>query len=294
MSVTVRPIVVGWDTSPGSQYAVRWAAALASRLNRPLRLIFAVESPAAELGGVAFAYAQTFTADEVNAIFEPAQQIIESVSAGHPVSTEAIEGHPASVLIQATKSAELVVLGSRGHSRLVSTLIGSVSDAVASHGFCPVVVARGDSTSVDPQGPVVVGADGSRISHQAVLFAAKFADAAATRLVAVCAAPDPVQLIAPEVIVDIDHAQEVHDQAQRYLGEAIGGLRQDYPDLVIDTRIVDVPAGFALTEVAEDVGAQLVVVGSHGRGGFTGMLLGSVSRTVLHHAGCPVAVLRSQ
>jgi nucleotide-binding universal stress UspA family protein len=293
MSVTVRPIVVGWDTSPGAQQAVRWAADWARRWGRPLRLIFAVESPAAELGGVAFAYAQTFTPEEVDAIFEPALQIIETVAAGHPVSTEAIEGHPASVLIQATKSADLVVLGTRGHSRLVSTLIGSVSDAVASHGFCPVVVARGDSDSIDSQAPVVVGADGSRISHQAVLFAAKFADAAGTRLVAVCAAPDPVQLIAPEVIVDVGHAQEVHDHAQRYLGEAIGGLRQDYPDLVIDTRIVDVPAGLALTEVADDVAAQLVVVGSHGRGGFTGMLLGSVSRTVLHHARCPVAVLRS-
>ncbi|MFV0461317.1 MAG: universal stress protein [Actinomycetales bacterium] len=136
----------------------------------------------------------------------------------------------------------------------------------------------------------MVGADGSRTAAKAVAFAARFADGVGARLVAVCAVPHPSDFMVPEVAIAPEFRLELAAEAERFMAESLAGLCQEYPDLEVERRMVDLPAAAALAEHGD--GAQLVVVGSHGRGGFAGMLLGSVSRGVLFHAPCPIAVVR--
>lgn len=283
------PVVVGWDGSAGSRAAVKWAARQAGSQHRPLLLALAVYVPEPALGVFPSPAAPIYDDVEIADLLAPARELALEVSPGLAVDTVTLHGHPVAELTRLSESAAMMVIGSRGRGAFMSHLIGSTSVAVASHSSCPVVVVRG-RVSNDPAGPVVVGADGSQTSAAAVRFAARYADAVGAPLHAVCAAPDPSHLVAPDLIVTDEYRAQLHAEADRFVHESLAGICQDYPELVVDTFISDRPASPALTEAGES--AQLVVVGTHGRGGFAGMLLGSTSRAVLFHAPCPIAVVR--
>ncbi len=167
----------------------------------------------------------------------------------------------------------------------IALLVGSVAAAVATHATCPVVVVHG--TDRPAVGPVVVGVDGSPVSEDALAFAF---DAAATRrvpLVAVRCYEPPVFYPDSAIVVDWE---AVHTEEQEVLAERLAGWGERYPDVPVERVVVQGVPAAVLVEQSET--AQLVVVGSHGHGSLAGLILGSVSRAVLHRAHCPVAVVR--
>jgi nucleotide-binding universal stress UspA family protein len=186
------------------------------------------------------------------------------------------------------------VLGTRGLGGFTGLLVGSTSVALASHGHCPVVVVRSRAAGQPPpaEGPVAVGVDGTPAGEAAIAFAYEEASARGVGLVALHAWPESVLEAALDVgatTLDFEPAQQ---QAYEILAERLAGWLEKYPDVQVAREVVRDRPATALLRVAQP--AQLLVVGSHGRGGFRGLLLGSTSQHLLHHAPCPVAVVRTQ
>jgi nucleotide-binding universal stress UspA family protein len=286
-----RTVVVGVDGSEPGLDAVRWAAAEALRRAAPLRLVNAFGWPATpHIGDPGLGV------DHREVLLETARESLAAAAAeadraapGVVVEQQVVVGFPVPVLVSESARAQLVVLGDRGLGGFTGLLVGSVAIALAARAACPVVVVRGSGPDAPPGGPVVVGVDGSRLSEAALAFAV---DAAATRdvpLVAVHTWRDTVLDAATAGLVDW---QAVETEEQRVLAERLAPWTEKHPALEV-RRVVttDRPAA-ALVERSGE--AQLVVVGSRGRGGFAGLLLGSVSHALVHHAGCPVAVVREE
>lgn len=288
---TGRPVVAGVDGSECALAAVRWAAAEAVRRCRALRLVTAHAWPAggrvgdpglgvdprSVLRDVALGHLSTAAA--AAAAVAPDLEIEQVESTGLPVP----------VLQAESARAELVVLGDRGLGGFTGLLIGSVAVALAAHASCPIVVIRGpepDRTTPRPE-PVVVGVDGSPSSEAAVAFAFEAAALRGVPLVAVHTWRDLLvdATMAPLVDWDVVEADE-----REVLAERLAGWGEKYPDVAVRRLVTRDRPAHAL--VQESGRAQLVVVGSRGRGGLKGMLLGSVSQALLHHATCPVAVVR--
>jgi nucleotide-binding universal stress UspA family protein len=201
-----------------------------------------------------------------------------------------VDGDPAVVLAGESKRAELVVLGDRGLGGFTGLLLGSVAVALSAHAACPVVVVRGVEAdpAVSRPEPVVVGVDGSQGSTAAVDFAVESAVLRGVPLVAVHAWRDVLVDATMAPLVDWD---AVESDEREVLAERLAGTRAEHPDLVLRRLVVRDRPARALVD--ESRNAQLVVVGSRGRGGMQGLLLGSVSQQLLHHAHCPVAVVRT-
>jgi len=284
--MTTQSIVVGYDASEGAQAALGWALDEGARTRTPIRLVYAFEWRAV-VGSIGMSPA--VWPDE--GVREAAEKRIAAAVArlreSHPelaVSGTAVGGNAAAVLIEKSRQARMVVLGRRGHGGFADLLVGSTSVAVSAHAHCPVVVIRGEEP---PDGaPVVVGFDGSDGAWLAVEFA--FADAArrGTRVRLVQAwTPPPPRWQPP----GFDLEQQIAVERVE-LEEVAASWHEKYPEVPASAHVIAGPAAEALIEAGQ--GARLVVVGSRGRGGFRGLLLGSVSQQLLHHAPCPVAVVR--
>jgi nucleotide-binding universal stress UspA family protein len=200
-------------------------------------------------------------------------------------TTQVEIGAPIEVLGSEARRAQLLVLGDRGLGGLGGLVLGSVAVTLAARAACPVVIVRGDRA--EDGGPVVVGIDGSPVSEAAVGFAFEAAAARGVELVAVHAwsATAIDDALAP--LMDWD-AVAVEEDA--VLAERLAGWGEKYPQVVVRRHVVRDGAVHAL--VNDSRGAQLVVVGSRGRGNSSGLLLGSVSHGVLHASHCPVAIVR--
>jgi nucleotide-binding universal stress UspA family protein len=198
------------------------------------------------------------------------------VAPGVEVTDAVVTGSAVSVLGAESRSADLVVVGARGVGGFVGMLLGSTAVSLASHTRCPVMVVRGEPTDA---APIVLAVDGSAVGEAAVEFA--FAEAA-LRKAAILA----VHAWLP------DHAPPGTgvESAERLLAEALAGFAERYPDVVVRYEVLSGEPRETLIEASGN--AQLMVVGARGRGGFAGLLLGSVSQAVLHHAHCPVTVVR--
>ena len=197
-------------------------------------------------------------------------------------------GAPIEVLGSEARRAQLLVLGDRGLGGLAGLLLGSVAVGLAAHGACPVVVVRGErGRAGNEERPVVVGIDDSSISEAALAFAFEAAAARGVGLVVVHAwSPTAIDdALAP--VMDWGAAMAEEDAV---LGERLAGWEQKYPGVAVRRTVVRDGAVRALVAASRD--AQLVVVGSRGRGNATGLLLGSVSHGVLHASHCPVAIVR--
>ncbi|NLZ57426.1 MAG: universal stress protein [Corynebacterium sp.] len=290
-------VVVAVDGSDASKQAVRWAANTANKRGIPLRLASSYTMPQ-------FLYAEGMVPpqelfDDLQA--ESLEKIDEARAIAHEVAPEIkightiAEGSPIDMLLEMSKSATMIVMGSRGLGGLSGMVLGSVSGAVVSHASCPVVVVREDSAVNEDTkyGPVVVGVDGSEVSQQATEYAFAEADARGSELIAVHTWMD-MQVQAS--LAGLAAAQQQWDDVEReqteMLIERIKPLIDKYPNVPVKKIITRDRPVRALAEAAE--GAQLLVVGSHGRGGFKGMLLGSTSRALLQSAPCPMMVVRPQ
>ena len=183
-------------------------------------------------------------------------------------------------LVDLSKTAGLVVVGCRGEGGVAGALLGSVSSGLVHHAHCPQ----------PSQAPVVVGIDGSPTSELATEIAFDEASRRGVELVALHAWTDMGPLEFPRTNWAPIEWRNYKEQEEEVLSERLSGYRDRYPDVAVRKVVVSDRPAPRLLEQAEH--AQLVVVGSHGRGGFTGMLLGSVARAVVHSARVPVIVAR--
>lgn len=203
------------------------------------------------------------------------------------VSGEMVAGSSVPVLAEESTRAQLIVVGCRGRGALARGLLGSVSTGLVHHAHCPVAIIH-DEDPLMPHpslAPVVVGVDGSPASERAVAIAFEEASLRGVDLVAVHAWSDTGLLEFPGA-----DWSELQTGAEETLSERLAGWAERYPDVLVRRIVVaDRPAHQLLEQAAA---AQLLVVGSHGRGGFAGMMLGSVSTSVIHGARMPVIVAR--
>jgi nucleotide-binding universal stress UspA family protein len=281
-----RPVVVGADGSESALRAVRWAARTAASRGLGLPVVHAY-------GGVdpsLVADASMWRRYEQDLLDHAREQASRAVAVAHEaapsvsVTKELVDGVAAPALLERAADT-LLVVGEQGAGGLGGTLVGSVASSVAAHAVGPVVVVRGDEPT-EPAAPVVVGVDGSPASDAAIDFAVAAADLARCPLVAVHTWWDPLFDPVTEPLLGWE---EIVDDERRVLAEQLAGRRAAYPDLAMSTVVERSHPSQALLDRAH--GARLVVVGSRGRGGFTGLLLGSVGRAMVHRAPCPVAVV---
>jgi nucleotide-binding universal stress UspA family protein len=205
------------------------------------------------------------------------------------VSTSVETGQAVTVLCDLSRRARMLVLGSRGHGGFAGLLAGSVSVAVAVHAHCPVVVIRRLAPAADGL-PIAVGVDDSAQSRLAIDFAFAEAQARSVPVVAIRAWHPPTP--SPHATVPFLRAEEIAEieTAERaFLHDALQPAVVRHPGVTVRESVADQAAAAALTEMSAR--AQLMVVGSRGHGGFTGLLLGSVGMQLLHYATCPVVIV---
>ncbi|TCC30754.1 universal stress protein [Kribbella speibonae] len=290
MTTQPAPIVVGYDGSTGSQSALRWATTEAVRTRAPLRLVEAFELVIVTRPAPGYVV-------PLEAVRTARQKGLDAVAEGirlhHPDLTveSSLAGGPASqILVEAAEDARMVVLGSRGLGGWSGLLVGSVAVQVTTHARCPVVVIPPDLRAHAHEGAtVVVGVDGSKTSAKAIDFAFDQADARHAQVVALHTWTSPFLTYADGASMLQFDEEKIRDEARLLVAESVAGAAADHPDVKWTTELVTGSAAQALVRRSES--ADLLVVGSRGRGGFTGLLLGSVSQSALHHAHCPIAIV---
>lgn len=279
-------IVVGVDGSASALDAVRWAAREAGRRGMPLRLVNSYQVPAGA-DGVLDPGVIDLLREQGRRWLADARAIAGEAGVHADIALVSAPVVPA--LLEESRSAGLLVLGTRGLGGFTGLLIGSTAVSLAGRAHCPVVVVRGEEAA---HGPVVVGVDGLAHSEAAVAFAFGEASAQDSDLVAVHAWHDSLAdtvLLGHPVPPESEVAQQ---RAYETLAERLAGWQEKFPDVHVTREVVRDTPSRALLRRAE--GARLVVVGTRGRGGFRGLVLGSTSQQVLHHAPCPVAVVRTE
>jgi len=292
---THRAILVGVDGSSASTVAVEWAARDAVIRNVPLTLVNVLDPPmATTVRGFPMPMPPEYTQwqhDEGRKVLNDTLKTVEDRTrqiGPLDISSELMIGPPVPTLVELSKDAAMVVVGSHGRGALARRLFGSVSTGLVHHAHCPVaVIPDQDPLMPHPsQAPILVGIDGSRASESAIAIAFDEASWRGVELIALHAWSDTAMYE-----FRVPDWSQVHSDAEELLAERLAGWEERYPDVNV-CRVVecDQPARQLLEQSKS---AQLVVVGSHGRGGFTGMLLGSVSTAVVHAARTPVIVART-
>ena len=303
-----RGIVVGVDGSDHSQCALVWAAREAERRRRPLHIVTAYSVPIFAASGLDGGYA---TVDD-SVIREGAEAILKQAVnkvAGYNIDVDASveNGDASGVLLEMSETAELLVFGTRGRGGFVGRLLGSVSSALPAHAKCPTVTVPlicadrlGETTDdkhvmaeqaktghVPVENVVVVGVDGSEQARVAVLEAAAQAERLSATLRVVCAVPHYSGSLA-WVPAPVDR-EALFADIKIQLDAGLAWTRSHFPRLTVETQLLDGSPVEVLVEASRRV--ELLVVGTRGRGGFAGMLLGSTSGGILHHAKGPVMVV---
>ncbi|MEU0506152.1 universal stress protein [Nocardia sp. NPDC005998] len=283
-------IVVGIDGTVGALGAARWAAELATHQRVPLVLLSVV--PALDYRLTASARAES---DLLPQLRTAAERKIEEAAAAVRHDQPELDirrlveyGVPARKLIEISASAQLIVMGSTA-SRLGTLLLGSTALSVSNNAQCPVAVWRHDGDHPRPdRRPLLVGIDGSPDSESAIGHSFELAAALGVGIIAVHAWTEPDLL---EWTAVPDTWPMLAAQERELLAERLAGWSEKFPQVEV-TRVVQKGATAAvLLEHAAD--AQLVLTGSHGHNRLVGMLAGSTSQNLLHHAPCPVMICRS-
>lgn len=296
MNTAERKIVVGVDGTEPGLAAVRWAAAVAARRRLKLLIVHALRADQLAYGAGLAGPAPWYEAlaEEGRRVLDEAAEQARAVSPETAVDTVMPTDSPAPYLIDASKSAALVVVGGTGRGFFNELTLGSTASAVVAHAHCPVVVMRGKekTTAYPAEGPVVVGIDGSPLSEHALEVAFEEASRRDARLVAVHAWRDVTYDDAYGMARLVVQWESLEEEERRLLAQRLAGWQEKYPDVEVERVLVQDQPRHVLLEWSTK--AQLVVVGSRGRGGFTGQLLGSTSQALAHHAECPVMVVRPE
>jgi len=277
-------LVVGVDGSPDSDRAVRWATLHARALRGRVVL----------LHGSAPVLSSDATDELLTELAEHARQAVrraQEVAAAAPdadVTTEEVATGGPQALIGASDQAWAVVVGARGHGRVGGALVGSVSQHVARHAAGPVVVVREPADRASRT--IVVGVDGERTADPAVELALALAEALSAPVLALRAWQPPGWVAAPAPVLMPELGSRSRAEQVRALEHRLAPARERHPSVVVTADVVPGHPQRVLADASQH--AALLVVGARGLGGFRGLLLGSVSQSVLQHAACPVAVVR--
>ena len=284
-------IVVGVDESPAAKVAVQWAARDAELRSIPLTLVHAISPEVAMWPNVRLpAGLARWHRDHGRRLLDDAFKVAEEASRrGGPaeIHTEILPSAAVPTLVALSKDAEMVVTGCRGSGRWRGRLMGSVSSGLLHYAHCPVAIIH-DEDPLMPhpsQAPVLVGIDGSTASESATAIAFDEASRRNVGLIAVHAWSD----------VDVSEWPGIdwpgtQSMAEQVLAERLAGWQEQYPDVQVSRTVVRDQPARQLVQRSEE--AQLVVVGSRGRGGFAELLVGSVGETVAQMARMPVIVAR--
>ncbi|MDX6352090.1 MAG: hypothetical protein QOF84_6880 [Streptomyces sp.] len=287
MTESGRPrIVVGVDPDPSKRMALTWAADEADRRHLPLHLVHAQGRPT---GGYRSTEVRPSWEEWNRALHTSGERTLSDAVAfvedRHPdveVSGLLAEGDPAWVLREQARGAAAVVLGSRLLSAMEELYTStSIALPVIAHATCPVVVVRGPEDATQHPPSFVVGVDGSRHSAAAVDYAFEEATLRGAALRAL--------YVWHPHLLGLTDEQAAQQECQRLLSETVAGRKAAHPDVELHQEVVRGHPVQVLTEAAEH--ALGLIVGTRGLGGFTGILLGSVSQGVLHHAQCPVITI---
>jgi len=286
--VKLSRICVGVDGSSASQSALRWAAAEAAANNAELVVIHAYDwrvlGARAQIGGAYADVARSMATTLMETAVDQARALAPEVN----VRGETVLGAAGPTLVTASETFDLTVLGSRGRGGFASLLLGSVSQHVATHADGPVVVVRGRPDVAI--GPIVVGADGSPASEHAVRLAFEEAVARDAGVLAVRIYIPRLAGLGVDISAPVEDPVRRREEELRHLADDIAAWREKYPDVSVRSVVLDGHTAEVLIGLSSS--AQLVVVGTRGHGGFAGLLLGSVSLQLLHHADCPVLIAR--
>jgi nucleotide-binding universal stress UspA family protein len=278
-------VVVGADGSEHGAAALRWAADTAVAYGLPLTILYARPD----------AIAEAVEVDEPTGVLGEAVAVARAKQSGVQIRALQMPDAPVQSLLAAGENADVLVLGSRGVEGFRGLLLGSTTMHVAPYAQCPVVVVHSGTEGGIPfegvpdypgnPGQVVLGYDGSPASNRAAAFAFRHAEAIGCGVVAVSVEASRGEPETEEI--DPENATPGSDTSAFHS-----------PVIVTAAAFPDVPVSFvagtgrpAEVLLSQAVGAELLVVGSRGSGGFAGLIMGSVSQKVLAHAECPVAVL---
>lgn len=275
--MTTSPILLAYDGSPDAERALDWVATEASATGTPVRVMMVEDVQAVAPSG-----ATTSTAPQT---LERAREALAEVGVT-AVTIEHRVGRVVIELLESAESASMVVLGSQGHGRAGEMFLGSVSQHVARHASCPVVVVRRQRASDARR--IVVGIDGSPGSSAALAYACQRAERTGEVVVAIHGWR--VHASSTEVWSTVPRTLQEEEERRLLLAESVAGVREDHPDVTVELEAVAVDAATCLVDASAS--ASLLVVGARGLGFVGGLLLGSVSQAVLHRATCPVAVVR--
>jgi nucleotide-binding universal stress UspA family protein len=273
-------ILVGYDGSSDAEVALEWAVRTAEHSGERVKVVAVDDaSIAAEGPGM-------WTPEYWDDVVEQARAALVAQGVTEP-DVHRMTGRAVPVLLEQAADSDLLVVGSRGHGRMGEMLLGSVSQHLAGHSPCPVVVAR--VADRPRSGRIVVGVDGSGSADRALDVACRRAEATGEKVVAVRGWR--ISNVPVDKRGNIPVSMSAHQlEHERELASWTAPARAAHPDVALQEELITVSAGQALVDSSRD--ASLVVVGSRGRNGFAGMLLGSVSHEVLHRAHCPVMVVR--
>jgi nucleotide-binding universal stress UspA family protein len=290
-TVTRHAVVVGLDRSDAGRGAVEYAADLANRRHLSLLLVHAFQQSRYALGPMI-----GWAPDVESVLRNSAQRLVDDTAGVLGVLYPDLEviaavaaGSAAEMLIEASRDAHTVVLGSRGSGGFADLVVGSTTLHVASHAACPVVAVPGLPYAEEPRHGVVVGVDGSEVSEAAIGYAFEAASDVGETLTAVHAWYDPahtgVGLMMP---LGYDPAMAAREE-RLVLAESLAGWQEKFPDVELRQAVV---LGHPVPSLVSRAGkARLLVVGCRGRSSLRSLVLGSVSHGVLHHATGPVAVV---
>lgn len=285
------PIVAAVDGSAPAHHAVAWAAVDAGLRRCPLQIVTSIAVPGIFGPGPALSEAaeQRLRAEGEQVLTEAARTA-RTAAAGETVavSTQVVDRPIVPELIDRSSNIRMLVVGNRGLGAYRRELLGSVSSAVIRHAHCPVAVVSSASATdaVSAHKPVLVGVDGTANSVPAIRLAFEEASWRKVGVVALHAWDDTGETVLPSEGGDVTRQQE-----DELLAERLAGFGECYPDVSVRRALVrDRPVRSLLAEAEY---AQLIVTGSHGHGGFTGMLLGSTSAALLPSVSCPMIVVRN-
>jgi len=287
-------VLVGVDGSETGAVAGEWAAREAVRLGWRLHVACAYSIPSFTVASIDGGYA----ALDDSAIRAGAQAVLDQAVArlqreGLEITSSLEVGDAAGVLVELTRTAGLAVVGTRGKGGFADRLLGTVSSALPAHAHCPTVVVpvRDEHDVLRPITRIVVGMDGSesaRVALERAIDEALLWGAEVTAVVAVplaggsgMAAWIPAPVDREAVLADVRAGLDA------VVDSAVAGR-----EVVVKRHALDGSGAALLTEFSTAV--EMIVVGTRGRGGFAGLLLGSTSQTLLHHSVCPVMVVPSR
>ncbi|HSV37905.1 MAG TPA: universal stress protein [Nocardioidaceae bacterium] len=268
---------MAYDGSSDADDALKWASEEAVRQGAPLRAVIIDDVSTSP-------WVHEWSGDHDDSMRAELIMKEEGVEAA---TTERHPGHVVPTLVHLAEKASILVAGSKGHGRLGEVFVGSVTQHLAAHAPCPVVVVR--PAKKTDSGRIVVGIDGSPASGAALEFALARAEGTGEVVEAVYGWKMGRMPIDRKGEMPTSVGEKLDDK-ELLLAESVAGARAAHPDVVLIQTAIPVPPGQALVDASAN--ASLVVVGSHGRGFFSGLLLGSVSHDVLHRAHCPVVIVR--